>query len=441
MQALLDTPTRTPTFVELPIEWWPDSWYVDAAKRQQPKYVRPHCRLLRALYGHPEAGALWERTLQKIMAEEGWSSLPNHGGVFVHATSGAIMVVYVDDMLLLARARDTSRIWRSLEKRISFKDPESAIERYLGAQYELDEIDGKRPNGLRRLATRMDAYVRNAVAKFQLEYNGRLSKVSSPYLPNEETSKEGTPGGLFSKSCSSHVATLLFLSRVARPDVSVAVQRLCRMVTRWTTTHDAMLVRLFSYLDCTGPVALMAEMGPDDLQDCQLCLWSDADLCGDPEDTKSTSGLFLELINPKTDSRWPLAWSVKRQGATARSTAEAETVALCTGVKHDGLPMLELLDFMMNGSRQPMGLICKVDNTQALAAVHKGYSKKLKYLDRTQKCSIGSVHELIESGVIRCDYHQTDSHRGDGFTKALVPAKLSLARDVMNLRVGPAKGA
>ena len=71
LQAVIDSPTRTPTFVELPKEWWPDSWFVDGALRQIPKYDRPHCRLLRALYGHPEAGALWEARLDDIMKNIG----------------------------------------------------------------------------------------------------------------------------------------------------------------------------------------------------------------------------------------------------------------------------------------------------------------------------------------------------------------------------------
>ena len=70
--SLIDTPTRTPTRVELPREWWPDSWFVDGALRQVPKYDRPHCRLLRSLYGLPEAGALWEAKLDNIMKNMFW---------------------------------------------------------------------------------------------------------------------------------------------------------------------------------------------------------------------------------------------------------------------------------------------------------------------------------------------------------------------------------
>ena len=39
-----------------------------------PKYERPHCRLHRALYGHPEAVALWVATPTSIMKEQDWTA-------------------------------------------------------------------------------------------------------------------------------------------------------------------------------------------------------------------------------------------------------------------------------------------------------------------------------------------------------------------------------
>ena len=129
-------------------------------------------------------------------------------------------------------------------------------------------------------------------------------------------------------------------------------------------------------------------------------MWSDADWAGDPEDSKSTSGLLFELTNPHNGCRWPISWSVKRQGSTSSSTAEAETVALCHAVKHEGLPTLILLDALLAGARRLVELVGKVDNTQAITAVHKGYSKKLKFLERTHRCAIGFVHEFIESGQL-----------------------------------------
>ncbi len=67
----MDIPSRTPTFAELPRDRWPGSWFHDGAGRQNPKYVRPLCRVLKALYGHLEAGALWEKTFGGFLKQQG----------------------------------------------------------------------------------------------------------------------------------------------------------------------------------------------------------------------------------------------------------------------------------------------------------------------------------------------------------------------------------
>ena len=123
VQAAIDSPSRTPTFVELPREWCPDSWFVDGTLRQIHKYDRPHCRLLRALYGHPEAGALWEAKLDDIMKSLGWSSIQGSSGVYAHAKATAAMVVYVDDMLLLSSPRDTDAFGATLTRKLTTTIP------------------------------------------------------------------------------------------------------------------------------------------------------------------------------------------------------------------------------------------------------------------------------------------------------------------------------
>ena len=91
-------------------------------------------------------------------------------------------------------------------------------------------------------------------------------------------------------------------------------------------------------MDSAGPIALRSELSLEDLDEVQLVMWSDADWAGDPEDTKSTSGLLLELVNRTNERRWLISWAVRRQTSTSSSTAEAETVALCYAVKHEGVP-------------------------------------------------------------------------------------------------------
>ena len=90
------------------------------------------------------------------------------------------------------------------------------------------------------------------------------------------------------------------------------MQRLCRVVTKWTTTHDAQLIRLYAYLDTTGHTALHAALSFEDLDEVQLVMWSDAGWAADPDDSKSPFEFLLELANPHNDRRWPISWSVKK---------------------------------------------------------------------------------------------------------------------------------
>ena len=117
--------------MDLPREWWPDLWFHDGPARQLPKCVRPHCRLLRALDSHPEAGPLWEARFTDIMKNQRWIAIPGNGSVFLHGTTRAIIVAYVDDMLLLAKPREVSPLWRSFEKEVMLKDPDVPLTRYL----------------------------------------------------------------------------------------------------------------------------------------------------------------------------------------------------------------------------------------------------------------------------------------------------------------------
>ena len=59
-------------------------------------------RFARALYGHPESGAIWEKHLASILEELGWARVPSHPGTWVHDKSKALLAVYVDDLLMTA---------------------------------------------------------------------------------------------------------------------------------------------------------------------------------------------------------------------------------------------------------------------------------------------------------------------------------------------------
>ena len=103
--------------------------------------------------------------------------------------------------------------------------------------------------------------------------------------------------------------------------------------------------------------------------------------------------------------------------------------------KRKSIPMQILLDAVFTDCRTPIEIFARLNNTQAMTVVHEGYTKnkKLWFLKRIHKCEIGAVHEFIESGQLRVQYAPTLTHRGDGFSKCLTPAKFFAARDMMSL--------
>ena len=76
-----------------------------------------------------------------------------------------------------------------------------------------------------------------------------------------------------------------------------------------------------------------------------------------------------------------------------------------------------------------------VDNTQALSSAKKGYSKRLRYLQRTHRVSLGVLHDLLEDQeqMIDAEYVNTKSQKGDMFTKNLIPAAFSEARTLVGM--------
>ena len=69
-------------WIRLPRHKWPKSW---------SSVEDPVVPLERNLYGHPSAGLLWERQLEKILLKHGWEKIPNWECLFVLREKGLFL--------------------------------------------------------------------------------------------------------------------------------------------------------------------------------------------------------------------------------------------------------------------------------------------------------------------------------------------------------------
>ena len=109
-------------WIRLPRHKWPKSW----SSMEDP--VVP---LERNLYGHPLAGLLWERPLEKILLKYGWEKVSNGECFFVHREKGLLSSVYVDDIKI--GWKETNSMWKVLNKEVDLGEPTSFLDHvYLG---------------------------------------------------------------------------------------------------------------------------------------------------------------------------------------------------------------------------------------------------------------------------------------------------------------------
>ena len=124
-----------------------------------------------------------------------------------------------------------------------------------------------------------------------------LQRVSTPFL-DESTARippEGEPTGVLRNVALKILMKILYVARMARPDILRATCMLVRRVAKWCPDCDRRLHRLVSYLQTAKEAQQYAYVG-DDFMSCRLALFCDADFAGDKSDSKSTSGVFLAAI-------------------------------------------------------------------------------------------------------------------------------------------------
>ena len=112
-------------------------------------------------------------------------------------------------------------------------------------------------------------------------------------------------------------------------------------------------------------------------------------------------------------------WGSRRQGAVAKSTAEAELIAVVDSLTRSSLPMLSLLEEIL---QRVISFVHEIDNSAAETVTRTGTTKEMKYMRKTQRISESWAQEQL-FGSKRKDRStllvSTKDNLADLFTKAL----------------------
>ena len=426
VQALLSSKYKT--WIEFPPELRPKYW------KQQ--FVKPVVLLIKALYGHPDAGGLWEQHLKVIIKNLGVQEVPEYPGSFYFPDTKLLLSTYVDDLTLAGPADQHDAFWSKLTSVVDIEPPEP-IYRILGRNHVVTPLS--KTEGHDRCAAfqsqtgmvfDMADYAQQTVDLYKsITGVTKLKHAATPFPPEGSITIEDdeTNGELAPNACKI-LMKALWLGRLARPDIIKPINDLATKVQSWSRGDDKKVLRLIQYIASTPHYRLVGTI-QDKPEDLELRLFVDADFAGDRSTARSTSGGFLALTGPS--SFFPLAWISKRQTSTSRSTTESEVVSLAHSLYQEGLPALQLWELLLARS---VTLRVHEDNQATILVVKKGYSPKLCHITRTHKVNLSCLSEVFRDDSAEIEYIHTDDQAADIFTKALPPHKWAAALILLGIR-------
>ena len=202
-----------------------------------------------------------------------------------------------------------------------------------------------------------------------------------------------------------------------RPDLAYSVGILAQYMSAPSESHWSGVKRVLRYVKGTLRYGLVFSVN----QDNTLIGYSDSDWAGDVDTRRSTSGYTYYIGNSL------VSWSSKKQATVAKSTTEAEYVALSLATQ-ESIWLRRLLKSIGHGTVSPT--VIHEDNQGAIEI-----SRNPKHHNRTKHIDV-SFHftrERVGSKEVTVIHCPTSDMIADVMTKALGRVRFQKLRDLLGV--------
>ena len=339
---------------------------------KKPEHV---CRLNRSLYGLKQAARCWNSRLDAFLKKGDYQQLTADTCVYLKKKKNAngdfvIMIVYVDDILMTSNnhyflVEEKARISEHFALEVG-----GEVHHILGMTIMRRRSDGictvKQNNFTEAVLKRFNMFDCNPVGT-PMETSPKLLKLTDQ---EQETDK---------MRYQQVIGSLIYLMTATRPDLSYPVGFLSQFMARPGEKHWGSLKRVLRYINGSHNMGLFYECSGE--KRIILTGYSDANWANDLNDRISTSGYLFFIGNSL------ISWKSQKQRSVARSTTEAEYVALSECVQ-EAIWLRRLLEEL--GFKQEKPTVIFEDNQGAI-----DLSKNPKFHNRTKHIDI-SYHFTME---------------------------------------------
>jgi hypothetical protein len=367
--------------------------------------------LLKCLYGLKQSAAKWNQHIDALLKAWGFESLSADACVYTHKNKvgkiDCIITCHVDDLLIAAPDDTMTEIKNKLASKLQMKNL-GILSWYLGVKFVFG-------NDWVEMSQR--AFIVEILEKYRM-INSNPSAVPA-------TTPKSTTARLHSWQTQSEyralIGSLQYLTLTTRPDIAYAVG-LASQKTGDPQPSDWLAAKtILRYLAGTQDFGIRYTKTSNKAID--IVGYSDSDWAGSPE-RKSTSGFVFIFAGGA------ISWKCKKQSVVARSSAEAEIIALDMAVK-EALWLRKLKKSLHVGDPNDTSITIHEDNEAAIAI-----SAKHRRTERTKHIDVRyfAVSDDVKRQRIKIAPVASAENTADIFTKALDRVKFTKFRTAMGVQ-------
>lgn len=370
------------------------------------------CRLRKGLYGLRQAPRQWNGTFHKFLVSYGFEQSIEDPCLYrLQRNNNVIyLCLFVDDGLVFS---SSAGLLEQFMSKLSgeFQITSSTPNVYVGMEI-------RRDRGKKTITVSQRGYIDRMLRRFGMHEANPLVTPSDPNV-KLSLSMAACPEEEQRFPYREAVGSLNYVSVVSRPDITFSVGQVARFCEKPNSSHWKAVKRIFRYLKGTNDKCIVYDGSKGTTE---LVGYSDSDWGGEADENRSTSG-FVYLLNNS-----PITWSSRLQKVTARSTVEAEYMALSESMI-EVIWLRSLLTFLGVCLSGPT--VIHVDNRGAICL-----SKNPVFHKRTKHIGIQyhRVRQEQELGTLKIEYIESKRQVADFLTKALNGNNIINALEMVGMR-------
>jgi hypothetical protein len=369
-------------------------------------------KLKKSLYGLKQAPREWNNKLHECLHQKGFKRVEADHGVYVMRTQKTLIMLalWVDDLVIIGNNMNSiNNLKQDFTKRFKVKD--------LGPIHFIVGIEVIRNRQKREIFLTQRQYVTNILKKFNMS---QAKPLGVPVDKNIKLCKNGSNTSASAEPATKApyreaVGSLIYAMVATRPDLAFAVGLVSRYMHEPKQSHWEAVKRILRYLQSTADYGILYGTSK---REYDIMGYSDSDWGNDLDDAKSTSGYCFKIYNGA------ISWYSRKQQSVAKSSVEAEYVALSQASSEAEflqsfliqIGFQDEMNHFEQNENKPRTIDMFADNQGAIYL-----AKNPTNHSRTKHINIHYhyVRDLLREGKVTLSYVPTAENVADIMTKGL----------------------